>query len=134
MTQVKRVQRRRRHGESGFTLIELLVVIAILGVLAGIVIFNVTGVTDRGSTAACRTDVSTIQAAADAYRNNPPGGKPPGSALPDGSPGAPPADTSVLVSNGYLHSNPTACQAGSYAINGTTGNVTATAKDGTPVP
>ena len=43
--------RRRHRGQGGFTLIELLVVIAILGILAAIVIFNVTGVTNRGSRA-----------------------------------------------------------------------------------
>jgi general secretion pathway protein G len=134
MAQVNRVQRWRRRSESGFTLIELLVVIAILGVLAGIVVFNVTGVSDRGSTAACRTDVSTIQAAVDAYRNNPTNGNPPGSADPaTGNPGAPPTSMAVLTTNGaYLHSTPTACA--SYNINQTTGNVTATAKDGTLVP
>src|SRR6516165_2785180 len=106
MTAVNRVQRRRRRGESGFTLIELLVVIAILGVLAGIVVFNVTGVTDRGSTAACRTDVSTIQAAVDAYRNNPTTGTPPGSANPNtGTPGPAPTDVNTLVP-AYLHTTP----------------------------
>jgi general secretion pathway protein G len=134
MAKVNRVQRRHRRSESGFTLIELLVVIAILGVLAGIVVFNVTGVSDRGSTAACRTDVSTIQAAVDAYRNNPTNGKPPGSANPASlNPGPPPPDMATLTANGaYLHSNPTACA--TYNINQTTGNVTATAKDGTAVP
>jgi prepilin-type N-terminal cleavage/methylation domain-containing protein len=132
---VNRVQRRRRRGESGFTLIELLVVIAILGVLAGIVIFNVSGVSDRGSTAACRTDVSTIQAAVDTYRNNPTTGKPAGSANPATSnPGAPPTMAQLTANGAYLHTTPTACQTGSYAIDGTTGNVTATAKDGTLVP
>ena len=38
--------RRRMRGQGGFTLIELLVVIAILGVLAGVVVFSVSGLTD----------------------------------------------------------------------------------------
>jgi type II secretion system protein G len=58
---------RRRRAQAGFTLIELLVVIAILGILAAIVVFNVTGVKNRGTTAACQTDLSTIQSASDAY-------------------------------------------------------------------
>jgi general secretion pathway protein G len=62
--------RSHRRGESGFTLIELLVVVAILGVLAAIVAFNMAGVHDRGGDAACRTDVGTVQAAVDAYRND----------------------------------------------------------------
>ena len=62
-----RVARRRRRGQSGFTLIELLVVIAVLAILATIVIFNVTGVVNRGTTAACVTDLKTVQTASDAY-------------------------------------------------------------------
>jgi len=65
-----RMSRRRRRGQGGFTLIELLVVIAVLAVLAGIVIFNVTGVANRGKTAACNTDSKSIQTAVDAYNND----------------------------------------------------------------
>ena len=67
--QFNRVARRRRSGQQGFTLIELLVVIAVLAVLAAIVIFNVTGVSNRGSTASCNTDLKTVQTASDAYYN-----------------------------------------------------------------
>lgn len=66
----KRVARRRRRGQEGFTLIELLVVIAVLAILATIVIFNVTGVTNRGQISACQTDLKTIQTASDAYYND----------------------------------------------------------------
>jgi prepilin-type N-terminal cleavage/methylation domain-containing protein len=59
--------RRRRKGEQGFTLIELLVVIAVLAILAAIVLFNVVGVSNRGKSSACATDVSTVQNAVDAY-------------------------------------------------------------------
>ena len=48
--------RAARQDESGFTLIELLIVIVILGVLAGVVVFAVSGITDRGVTAACKAD------------------------------------------------------------------------------
>ena len=51
----------------GFTLIELMIVIVILGILAGIVLFAVGGITDRGTTAACKTDLSTIQTGVEAY-------------------------------------------------------------------
>lgn len=61
---------RRRNGQHGFTLIELLVVIAVLAVLAGIVIFNVTGVTNRGNLAACQTDLKSVQTASDAFFND----------------------------------------------------------------
>jgi general secretion pathway protein G len=60
--------RKARQSESGFTLIELLIVIVILGVLAGIVVFAVGGVTDRGQTAACKADLKTVSTAVEAYR------------------------------------------------------------------
>lgn len=58
---------RRQRGQRGFTLIELLVVIAVLAILAGIVIFNVIGITNRGQTSACVTDLKTVQSASDTY-------------------------------------------------------------------
>jgi general secretion pathway protein G len=55
-----------RKNQSGFTLIELLIVIVILGVLSGIVVFAVSGINDRGVSAACKSDVATIATAQDA--------------------------------------------------------------------
>jgi prepilin-type N-terminal cleavage/methylation domain-containing protein len=63
------VARRRRRGQQGFTLIELLVVIAVLAILAGIVIFNVQGVTKNATLGACQTDLKSVQTATDAYQN-----------------------------------------------------------------
>jgi general secretion pathway protein G len=59
--------RATRENESGFTLIELLIVIVILGVLSGIVVFSVSGITNRGKTEACNATVSTVQVAGEAY-------------------------------------------------------------------
>jgi prepilin-type N-terminal cleavage/methylation domain-containing protein len=56
-----------RESESGFTLIELLIVIVILGVLSGIVVFSVSGITNRGDAAACKANVKTVQVAQEAY-------------------------------------------------------------------
>jgi prepilin-type N-terminal cleavage/methylation domain-containing protein len=59
--------REARKNESGFTLIELLIVIVILGILAGVVVFAVNGVTDRGNVAACKADLKTIEVAQEAH-------------------------------------------------------------------
>src|SRR3954466_13916385 len=59
--------REARRNEDGFTLIELLIVIVILGVLAGIVVFSVRGITDRGDAAACQTNLSTAETGVEAY-------------------------------------------------------------------
>ena len=58
---------RSRRGEGGFTLIELLVVIVILGILAGVVVFSVGGVNNRGESAASQTDERTIRTAQEAF-------------------------------------------------------------------
>jgi prepilin-type N-terminal cleavage/methylation domain-containing protein len=57
-----------RRSDSGFTLTELLIVIVILGVLSGIVVFAVGAFTNRGELAACRADMKTVEAGAEAYR------------------------------------------------------------------
>lgn len=54
--------------EAGFTLIELLIVIVILGVLAGIVVFSVQGITNTGDEAACQSNVKTVLVASEAFR------------------------------------------------------------------
>ncbi len=59
--------RKARQEESGFTLIELLIVIVILGVLAGIVVFAVGGITDRGNASACKSDAKNVEVASEAF-------------------------------------------------------------------
>jgi len=59
--------RAARSQDGGFTLIELLIVIVILGVLAGIVVFSVNFIQNRGTQAACRTQLKNVQTAVEAY-------------------------------------------------------------------
>ncbi len=58
---------RAMRQDEGFTLIELLLVIVVLGVLAGVVVLSVGGVSDRGATAACRSDFKNIEVAQQAH-------------------------------------------------------------------
>lgn len=59
--------RNAREKEGGFTLIELLIVIVILGILAGVVIFASGGFQNKGAKEACRTTVSSIKTASEAF-------------------------------------------------------------------
>jgi general secretion pathway protein G len=104
----KQIQQVREE-ESGFTLIELLIVIVILGVLAGIVVFAVGGITDRGTNAACASDQKNLQVAVEAYV-----------ASPTGNGVYPTTDAAAKTAlvPGFLHSYPTTMV---YAEVGTTG-------------
>jgi general secretion pathway protein G len=67
--------RRRAEGrepgliESGFTLIELLIVIVVLGILAAVVIFALSGVTQSSAQSACNADAKSVEVAVEAYNN-----------------------------------------------------------------
>ena len=67
---MKRLSEARKRNQAGFTLVELLVVIAILGILAAIVLFNISGVNASAACNGMKTDGATIQSAADLYYNS----------------------------------------------------------------
>jgi prepilin-type N-terminal cleavage/methylation domain-containing protein len=53
-------KRQEMRGQSGFTLIELLVAVAILGILAGVAVFAVGGLTGDSKVQACKTERDTL--------------------------------------------------------------------------
>src|SRR5438876_621784 len=64
---IERLLKKHQERQEGFTLIELLIVIVILGVLAAIVVFAVSGITDKGQKSACASDKKTLTVAEEAY-------------------------------------------------------------------
>jgi len=64
---MKRFLKKLGQGNKGFTLIELLIVVAIIGVLAGVVMANMSDLFGHGETEAMQAELITVQTAADAY-------------------------------------------------------------------
>ena len=62
---MKGFAKKGNRGEKGFTLVELLIVFTLLGVLAAIMIPNVSGLVGYGQTQAAEAEWSIIQTAVD---------------------------------------------------------------------
>ena len=62
---MKSLLRKSHRGNKGFTLIELLIVIGIIGVLAAVVLPNVSGLVGSGETEGAKAEWVTVQTAMD---------------------------------------------------------------------
>ena len=123
-----KARKRSQRGQGGFTLVELLVVIAILGILAAIVLFNISGVNASAACNAMRTDGATIQGAADLYYNNrgvyPVGPPPVGQIDTAVPPNASTVNITELLTNNLLHQRPPATETFTYITGANYGNGT----------
>jgi general secretion pathway protein G len=117
---LKDARRRSHRSQGGFTLVELLVVIAILGILAAIVLFNISGVNASAACNAMKTDGATIQGAADIYYTNtlkyPDGAAGGDVAVPPGPANTDPVNIGELITANLLHQAPPATEAFTYVV------------------
>ena len=64
---IRRLLKGFGKGEKGFTLLELLIVVVILGILAAVIVPNLSTFLGTGKVAAANTEVANVETAALAY-------------------------------------------------------------------
>ncbi|MCE9615333.1 MAG: type II secretion system major pseudopilin GspG [Lentisphaerae bacterium] len=60
-------QKKQERARGGFTLIEVLLVVAILGILASVVVVNLSGKQEKSMIQAARASIASIATAVDVY-------------------------------------------------------------------
>lgn len=62
------MNKAKKLSQRGLTLVELMVVIVIIGLISGIVVFNVLPAADKAAVATAQTDIKRLQTALTQYR------------------------------------------------------------------
>jgi len=101
------IVRTRNAGKRAFTLVEILIVVVILGILAAIVIPQFTNASQEAAANSTRAQLQTIRAQVELYKMKNVGAFPTTSNL---------LDLSLLVTDGYLQSEPVNAQTQSATV------------------